>query len=166
MRSTRDDVIRLLGPSADDNETRSKYDLETEDVYIVFSSEWSYQKCATELPTGTVLLIKITPKVEMKLSNIQVDQERLKEFDPSEPPNIGYSGYIDEEQGVVIRTLNGRIEEINYIAAKRDRGRCTEYYENPRKFVDILVDFRGSEKQTKEGSNEMKKRRQKSVRKP
>lgn len=56
LHSTREDVIRLLGPSPDANQIRSKYFLENEDVYIVFaSSEDYFDKCVKQLPAGTVL---------------------------------------------------------------------------------------------------------------
>lgn len=166
LHSTKDDVTRLLGPPAEENEIRSIYQLDTEDIYIVFSGEWSYQKCVTDLPAGTVLLIQIRPRLELSLSDVQTDRQKLIEFDPSDPPDIGYRGYIDEEQGIVIRTLKGRIEEISYIAARVDRKLCSEYYEEPKKFASIIVDFRGQNKRDNVDTGDRKEHEQKKSRKP
>ena len=50
LHSTRDDVIRLLGPSPDANNIRARYSLEKEDVYIVFSSDELYLRCTSGVP--------------------------------------------------------------------------------------------------------------------
>ena len=142
LLSTRGDVTRMLGPAASENDIRAIYEFATEDVYIVFASEWSNLKCVAELPAGTVLLVKVTPKGAQDLTSLPVVREKLKEFDPSEPPNSGYRGYVDEDQGVVIRTLQGKVDQVSYIATKADANRCPDYYRDPKKFVSILIDFR------------------------
>lgn len=154
FHSTREDVERMLGeppPLPKDgtriytlNKGRSIYFLDEGEIYIVFAEEEipAAVDCLGKLPAGTVLMIQVTPKKEMTLSDLQIDEKRFRKFDPSEPPNIGYEGYIDEEDGMTIRTLNGKIEEISYIAAKKDRHLCPSYYENPEQSMRVIVDFR------------------------
>lgn len=78
----------------------------------------------------------------MRLSELGIEESLLKSFDPSDPPNLGYRGYIDDKAGVIVRTLNGYVNEVNYIAAKDDRPLCAEYYAEPEKFCRIIVHFR------------------------
>lgn len=142
LRSTRDDVVRLLGLSSDTNEIRSRYSLEKEDVYIVFSTKDDrYNECVKQLPAGTVMHIDITPKAEQQLGELHIDEKRFRKFDPSSPPDLGYMGYVDEEQGIIIDTYKGRVEEILYIASAEDKHLCSSYYEKPEMFIQRFVDF-------------------------
>jgi hypothetical protein len=140
LHSTRSDVVRLLGVSPDANNLRSKYYLKNEDVYIVFSDSNFCSADSMQVPVGTVLLVQVTPKTEIGLTDLGVDRKRLRQFDPSSPPDMGFEGYIDEEDGVVIRTHKGRVDEIAYIAAAKDRSLCPRYYETSEAFVQILVE--------------------------
>lgn len=140
LHSTRDDVLRLLGPSPDANDLRSKYNLDKEEVYIVFSTKGFCDADTEKVPPGTVLLIEVTPKTEMRLADFQIDAKRFRKFDPSSPPDIGYEGYINAEDGIIFRTHKGRVEEVAYIAATKDKHLCPDYYENPEKFIRVLVD--------------------------
>lgn len=143
FHSTREDVTRLLGKSPDENKIRANYNLETERVYIVYSGglDAKYHECVKHLPHDTVMIIQVTPKTELQLSDLQFDEKRFRKFDPSSPSGIGYEGYIDDDEGIVIRTLKGKIDQINYVAAKKDRNLCLSYYENPEESVRIFVDF-------------------------
>jgi hypothetical protein len=141
LHSTRDDVTRLLGPSPDANNIRARYSLEQEDVYIVFSSDEPYPSCASGIANDAVLLIQITPKTKLRLSELRIDQKKFRSFDPSSPPNIGYVGLIDDVDGVVIQMFKGYVSLICYIANIEDRKLCGSYYEHPEGFVSILVDF-------------------------
>lgn len=141
LHSTRADVTRLLGPSPDANSVRARYVLEKEDVYFVFTSDQPYSRCTSEVPRDAVLLIQITPKTKLRLSNLRIDQSQYRTFDPSSPPNIGYVGLIDDVDGIVIRTFKGYVNVICYIANIQDRKLCRSYYEHPEESVSILVDF-------------------------
>lgn len=141
LRSNRDDVTRVLGPSADANKIRARYSLKDEDVYIVFASRESYvDDCVKQLPLGTVLQIKVTPKTEMRLADLRLEESRLKKFDPSDPPGLGYEAYVDAEEGVIVRTQNGKVDEAVYIAAAADRHLCPTYYRNDKAFVGLIVE--------------------------
>ena len=141
LHSTRADVTRLLGPSPDANNIRAKYLLEKEDVYIVFSSDEPYLRCTSGVPKDAVLLIQITPKTKLRLSDLRIDQSKYRTFDPSSPPDIGFVGLIDDVDGLVIRTFKGYVNVICYIANIQDRKLCGSYYEHPEAFVRIFVDF-------------------------
>lgn len=149
LRSSREDVEKLLGPPhpppADGtwvysmHEGRSIYHLDEGEVYIVYTNgrdpEWI--DCAGKVPSGTVLLIQVTPKRGqwLTLRDLHLDEKRLKKFDP------GYGeGYLDEEDGIVVRTYKGRVGEICYIATAKDKHLCPSYYERPEKFVAIIAD--------------------------
>lgn len=141
LHSTRDDVTRLLGPSPDANNIRARYSLEKEDVYIVFSSDEPHQRCTSGVPKDTVLLIQVTPKTKLRLSDLRIDQSKYRSFDPSSPPDIGYVGLIDDVDGLVIQTFKAYVTVICYIANIEDRKLCGSYYEHPEGFISIFVDL-------------------------
>jgi hypothetical protein len=141
MHSTREDVNRLLGVSPDFNKLRAEYSLDSEDVYIVFSNDEFNQECARLLPKDTVLLIQVTPKTNLQLSDLLLDKAALRTFEPSSPPGIGYEGFIDDANGVVVRTFKGRVDQIAYVANFEDRKLCAEYYENIEGALKLMVEF-------------------------
>src|SRR5688500_18951683 len=89
MKSTREDVKRILGRSRDANHIRANYDLEEGHVYIVFSNDDAYYDCVKKLPKDIVLLIQFSPKVDLTLSDLKLDLSKFRKFDPSTPPNLG-----------------------------------------------------------------------------
>jgi hypothetical protein len=155
FHSTRADVEKLLGepppPPKDGtrfytlNKGRSIYFTDEGEIYIVYANDKipAAIDCLGKIPIDTVLIIEITPKKEMRLSDLGIDEKRFRRFDPSEPANIGFTGYIDEEEGLAIRTREGKVEQINYVAAKKDRHLCPSYYPNPEDSIRILVGFFG-----------------------
>src|ERR1044072_1333781 len=139
LHSTRDDVIRLLGPSPGANDMRATYSLEKEDVYIGFASDEPYPRCSSGVPREAVLTIEIRPKTKLRLSDLRIDQSKYRTFDPSSPPSIGYVGLINDVDGVVIQTFKGYVSVICYIANIEDRKLCWAYYEHPEDFVSVIV---------------------------
>jgi len=153
LHSTREDVERLLGPPPPPptdgtriytlNKARSIYYLEEGEAYIVFAEEDvpAAASCIGTVPSGAVLLIQITPKKEIELSDLQIDESRFRKFDPSEPPNIGFMAYANDDEGISIRTQDGKVQQVNYYAAAKDTHLCPSYYSSPKRFCAILVDF-------------------------
>ena len=151
MRSTRADVERLLGeptaPPKDGsrvyilNKFRSIYFGDEGEVYIDFAEAEipAAVDCLTRIPAGTVLMIQVTPNKELSLRDLPIDENRFRKFDPSDPPEIGYAAYIDEQEGLIIRTFRSRVEEIVYIASAAAKAFCPSYYENPETFVRLFV---------------------------
>jgi hypothetical protein len=138
LRSTKTDVVRLLGTAVISNEVRSIYQLDDEEVYIVFSGN---QFCnSPTIPRGTVLLVQITPRRNLSLLDLKVDRNKLREFSPSsQDPN--WKGLIDEEAGLIIRSYKDKVDKVFYLASAKDRALCQEYYAAPETFAQIVVDF-------------------------
>jgi hypothetical protein len=153
LHSTREDVEKLLGPAHPPpsdgswfytlHEGRSIYHLDEGEVYIVFTNgkDPKWVDCSGRVPSGTVLSIQVTLKKELTLRDLHLDEGSLKKFDPSSPPGIGYEGYIDDEGGIVVRTFKGKVDQINYIAAKTDRHLCPTSYEEPEQSIRLLVHY-------------------------
>lgn len=151
MRSTRADVEVLLGeppaPPKDGsrsytlNKGRSIYFLDEGEVYIVFAEAEipAAVDCLARIPAGTVLMIQVTPKKELSLSDLPIDESKFRKFDPSQPPNIGYAAYVNEQEGLIIRTLKSRVEQIVYIASAPDKGLCPSYYGNSESIVSVMI---------------------------
>jgi hypothetical protein len=149
LHSTREDVARLLGPPPPPpsdgswiyslHAGRSIYILDEGEIYIVYANgripEWN--DCNGKVPEGTVLSISVTPKRQMPLSTLKLDEKRLVRFDGSKPKNRDYKGYLDNEAGIGIRTHKGTVEEIMYLAAAKDRHLCPSYYKNLKGFIQI-----------------------------
>ena len=146
LHSTRADVEALLGPppppppdhSYTLNQSRSIYFLDEGEIYIVFADEeFRRQHDCDSVPLGTVLTISVAPKGELAVSNLNLDQKAFRKFDPSQTPGLGFEGFIDEKEGLVIRAFKGNVEELVYFAATPDQARCPRYYEKPEAFVQI-----------------------------
>jgi hypothetical protein len=154
LHSTRADVEKLLGepppPPADGTRTytlskaRSIYFLDEGEVYIVFAEEevGAAVECSGKIPSGTVLMIQVTPKKEMTLNELRIDEKRFRKFDPSQPPDIGFMVYVDDEEGMAVRTQDGKVQEIYYIASGADKSLCPSYYENFEASMSIIADIR------------------------
>ena len=145
MHSTREDVEALLGPpppppedrSYTLNKSRSIYYLDEGEVYIVFAGdEFLKQNNCNAVPLGTVLMIQVTPKHEMVISNLKLDEKAFRRFNPSQN-GLEYEGFIDEREGLVIRTYQGKVDRMVYLASALDRARCPGFYEASEQFVQV-----------------------------
>lgn len=145
MRSTRADVEALLGEPAPPTEYRpyskrfSIYLLDDGEVEFVFAeAEGKVHDCVKNVPAGTVLLIEIRPKKELTLRDLSIDETKFRKFDPSDPPNIGYQAYINEQEGLIVRTYENKVDKIVYIASAADKGRCPDYYADSETMVKVF----------------------------
>jgi hypothetical protein len=147
MHSTREDVIALLGPPPQPPEGRaytlhsgrSIYFLDEGEVYIIFADEgFLKEKNCRAVPEGTVLMVQVTPKDEVLVSSLNLDEKKFRKFDPSTPPGFGYEGFIEDKEGLIIRAYKGKVEKIVYFASTADRARCPEYFEDPEQSVHIM----------------------------
>jgi hypothetical protein len=151
LHSTREDVERLLGPPPPPpsdgtriykaSKVRSIYFLEEGEIYIVFAEKDSpvERQCLAQVPASTVLLIQIKPKKNLYLSDLKLQKDKLKRFDPAEPPNSDFDGFVNEEEGISVRAQKGVVQLINYFAAARDTDLCPSYYTSPKWFCGVLV---------------------------
>ena len=147
MHSTRADVEALLGqpPPPPPNRVytfhtgRYVYYLDEGEVYIVFyDAKFLNRECPGVAP-GTVLMIEVRPKEPMPVSSLNLDEKTFTKFAPSNDSDLGYDGFVDKKEGLVIRTLKGMVDEVVYLPAASDQARCAGYYENPEGFVQIYV---------------------------
>ncbi len=134
LHSTRADVTRLLGQSIDLNDTSAKYNLDKEYVNFLFTADDSQKTCGKQLPAGTVLQIEIIPKSPIPLSQFPVDDKRFTKY-ASVNPYMPFSGYVDVEDGLILRVNNETIQYIQYIAASKDADLCPLFL--TRKFAYI-----------------------------
>ena len=146
MHSTREDVEALLGPPPPPPEDRaytlhkgrSIYFLEEGEVYINFADEeFLKNNNCQAVALGTVLTIAVTPKDEMLVSDLKLDEKAFRKFNPSRTPDLEYEGFIDEREGLVIRAFKGKVDRMVYLASALDRGRCPGLYEGPEQFVEV-----------------------------
>jgi hypothetical protein len=85
-------------------------------------------------------MVQVEPEKAIRISDLQIDEKRFRKFKPPDPRNIGFEGYIDQEDGLVIRTREGLIDRINYVAAKQDRHLCPTYADEPEEVVMQIVE--------------------------
>lgn len=130
MRSTREDVIRTLDQCKDLNPS-CEFSLNNEFVHIEFSSDSNLHQCDPQLKPDTVVLVEVFPKIPLSLKRFGFDSRRFKPIVASRKT----TGYLDDERGVVLKTQNGKIVQIDYIAAPADRALCSSYYANPSAFI-------------------------------
>lgn len=143
LHSTQADVVRLFG-GCDDTDGSCKIRVGNEEAYFVFSNgavARDANECVKNLPPNTVLLIQVELTNPPKLSSLRINKKNFRTFDPSTPPDIGYKGFIDEKEGLIIKTYKGRVLQLDYIAAGNDVALCPDYYENPESFIQLLIDF-------------------------
>lgn len=138
MHSTRADVERLMGEPTTKGRGSTSYDLGEEEVLFIFAEESPGGRDCAVAP-GTVLSIRITLKVERSLNALNFDERRFRKFTPTGESETEYEGFVNEEDGLVIRTRKGIVEEIVYVASAVDRPRCSDYYSNLESFVRAVL---------------------------
>jgi hypothetical protein len=128
LHSTRSDVERLLGPPRDPSkEHASIHNLEKEVVFIVYATG---PPCGTDgtsmwqVPRGTVIGITLSPKAELRFSDLHIDESKYKITDGNgHVPGIRY--YTDETEGLQFVVTRGNIVDITYFhSAKDNHLRC------------------------------------------
>ncbi|HBB98942.1 MAG TPA: hypothetical protein DC054_26490 [Blastocatellia bacterium] len=136
LKSTREDVGRLIGTTIKPDARGAVHDFGTETAYFTFSGASPFPDgCPLQVSPGTVLQIDIDPKTEMTVGDLHLQQDRLMIFDATVPPEPGNKGYVDETEGIVVNSLNGKVLRIVYFAAPKDQAICPAYYSDPRRFI-------------------------------
>ncbi|MFL6229894.1 MAG: hypothetical protein ACJ741_14065 [Pyrinomonadaceae bacterium] len=127
-KSTRGDVVRLFNQCSDP-EARCEFDSDEGGVFIVFSgASADYFKCGAPLPADTVLQMQVAPKAKLQFSDLRGNETSFKELTPPDPDNFDYQVYLDEESGLLVKTSEGAVHLISYLAAANDRRACPGYY--------------------------------------
>lgn len=84
-------------------------------------------------------MIQVTPTKAESVNEFMEDPKDFRTFDPSEPPGLGYQGYVNEEEGFVLQVFNGNVKELVYLPSKGDQPPCAGYYLNPEEFVHVFI---------------------------
>jgi hypothetical protein len=93
------------------------------------------------LPKGTIIYVEVIPRTPRSLSEFGLEGNKIKKFEPSEEYLRGFTGYIDDENGLVVRTDQQQIDAIYFVGTAPERSRCPYYYPNPRILADIPLCF-------------------------
>jgi hypothetical protein len=146
MHSTREDVEAILGPpppSENRHYTRNKrwavYLVDDLEVFISYTDEDSLvqYRCGSAVAAGVVSLIRVTPKTEMFVSGLNLNEESFKKYESSHPDDSEQIGLLDTKEGLAINALKGKVQEIIYFASASDGQRCPLLYGNPEDLVLI-----------------------------
>lgn len=140
FRSTRSDVVHLLNRCLDQKEACS-FTLEKEQVYILFSSgldsEYRESAWAKRLLAGTVIFIEIRPVSPTKFARSELSKQKFIASNPTAPWKLGYSGYIDANEGLAIKTYKGKVVQLVYLPSLSDMLLAHSYYGDPQSFIEI-----------------------------
>lgn len=123
LHSTRADVERLIGKP---NFKHDLYDFENERVDITYSSDPCTQasRGMWNVPPDTVISIRVAPKIELRLSDLQIDESKYKKTDGGHLPYVFY--YTNEEEGIQIEEIKGEVANITYFPSAKDNHlRCS-----------------------------------------
>ena len=139
MRSTMEDVARVLGPAAAMAPGRAAFSFADKVVHIEFAhSLTSRLKCERDVPEGTVLSIRVTPSSPPSVRDLRRKLTGLQRFVSQDEFFEGYEIYFDDRNGVVAQVSEGRAEWILYIAPARYRNRCSGLYRSdPLDYLDV-----------------------------
>ena len=169
LHSTRKDVEGLLGPPPPPSDgtmiytlgdARSYYFTDEGRVLISYATHEFLDRigCLDSAPIDAVAFIQVTYKVKPPLSELHIDETRFITFDPSEPPNIGFKVYINDEDGIAICTQDGKVNDITYYPAAKDQQVCKGLRYDGKDYCRILVDFiRRDERHSKTEQGQKKK---------
>lgn len=135
LTATRSDVVKLF-QQCQDRFLSCEFDFHRDKVRIVFSGmvQDYFYDCPKRLPPDTVLLVEVTPQTPSGIKRFRQTYRLTKMGKTSR-----FSGYIDEEAGLILRTDKEKVVQLNYIAAASDRRLCEAYYRNPIKFVAVVT---------------------------
>jgi hypothetical protein len=170
LQSTRKDVEKLLGPPPPPpsdgtmiytlGDARSFYFTDEGRVLISYATREFLERvrCIDSVPTDAVAFIQVTCKVKPSLSELQIEETRFITFDPSEPPNIGFKAYVNDDDGIAICTQDGKVNEITYYATAKAGQVCGLHYDG-KGYCRILVDFFNRDERHSEIEQRQKKRR-------
>jgi hypothetical protein len=123
LRSTRNDVRRVLGPPKVPNKGfYDLYDLKDETVYISYAS--GFCSSGWRVPSGTVISINIAPKTDLKLADLHLTNKYERQ---SNPHLSGIIFYVNKEDGITVEAIQEEVTKIYYYPIAVDSHlRCPE----------------------------------------
>ena len=121
LRSTRADVIRLLGPPNLDGRL---YEIDNKTVHIDYSDGPCQKgRSGWNVPRDTVVRISLAPNQDLMFSDLHIDQKKYKKSEDGELAGIFY--YTNDAEGITISVSQGEVRNIYYNPTSRDdRLRC------------------------------------------
>src|SRR5262249_1718353 len=124
-------------------DARSIYFTDEGRVYIGYANDVVLEPrhCLDLIPTDTVLGIQVTFRNPKPLSELQIDEARFLTYDPSQPANIGFKAYVDDDDGFAICTKDGKATDVTYYGTPKDYQVCPALRSDPKDFCRILVEF-------------------------
>jgi hypothetical protein len=127
LRTTRSEVEAVLGKPEDPNKMHSLvYRTDKEIVVIDYEDD---QPCGHtdgwRVPSGTVTSITVSPKLELRLSDIEFDESKYKKVhSPDMPPERFI--YVNDEEGESLDVFQERVVSLTYFPEAKDAHlRCT-----------------------------------------
>jgi hypothetical protein len=129
-QSKRADVLRRLGKPASGSTSYSSYEFEDEYARIFYADG---KRCAAgggwNVPAGTVLSIVVTPRKELRVSDLRLDLGKLEKEAAGDTPS--HANYKDASAGITYEVFDkpgadyGRVLSITHSpAARYKRLRC------------------------------------------
>lgn len=116
LRSTRADVIRLLGaPNVDGK----YYEIDNYTLYIDYSDgPCEKGKSGWNVPRDTVVRISLAPTKDLKYGDLKIDRKKYKKSKDGELPEIIY--YTNDAEGITISVRGGEVRNIYYNPTSKD----------------------------------------------
>jgi len=86
------------------------------------------------------MFIDVTLTNATNLRSFRIDKKKFRTFNPSDPVKMDLTGYWSDDEGLLIKTLRGKVIQLTYLAAPADRPRCLSFYLEPESFIrDVPV---------------------------
>jgi hypothetical protein len=121
LRSTRTDVERLFGRSADGRGAWAIYQTEEEGISILFASGppcGSNAENEWRVPKGTVISISISPKTIILFSKLNIDESKYQKL--ADPHQLNRIEYWNKEEGESISVVDDEVSSFTYFGAAKD----------------------------------------------
>jgi len=121
LHSTRADVERIFGESANGSGSWAVYQTEGEGISILFASGppcGSNAENEWRVPKGTVISISISPKTIVLFSTLKVDKSKYQKL--KDPHQLNRIEYWNNEEGESISVVDDEVSSFTYFAAARD----------------------------------------------
>jgi hypothetical protein len=120
LHSTRADVEAILGKPEDPKREHSLiYNTAKEIALIDYSGGGSCGLGGWRVPAGTVTSIMVSPKGELKLSDLHINESKYRKVHDPETPAERFL-YIDDTEGETIDVFQGRVVTITYSPSAED----------------------------------------------
>jgi hypothetical protein len=137
LHSTRSDVERLLGKPSEATEKLLTYRFESETVFILLITEDTPGIDTRVFRPGVVKEIQVMTKHTLRLADLGLDEKRVIFIKGSRPEFTGFSGYVDEEAGLIVK-MSG-VPTVFYFASAKDRTGCASCSIDPQSLADIPI---------------------------